>query len=426
VPALLSSLIDVSRDDLAAVLAADGAFRPCLRGWLARVPDPRSPLGRWHPLEFVLALAVCAFTAAGHDSPSAIADWAAGCSQETLAVLGGRRDPWTGQVRPPCERTFRRVFTRVGAAAFNDAVHGYLAAMPAAAPGDLPEATRHEREQRRAAAQARKPPVPGLLEQAAADGKTVRGATRPDGSQVHLLSVFHVSEGRAMAQREVGAKTNEIPELAPCTEGLDLADMVITLDALHTQRETARLIREDHGAHYLMIVKANQPTLLERVTDALQGTDAGFAGASWAEEGKGHGRREKRAIRTAPADGIDWPHAAQIMRIRRDTGPTHGPWTAKEIAYGITSLPPDLAGPRHLAIYARQHWGIENREHYVRDVTFREDAQKARTGNQPNAYAAVRNLVIGATRHAGFANIACARRYYARDDQRILALYGYT
>jgi hypothetical protein len=142
VPALLSSLIDVSRDDLAAVLAADGAFRPCLRGWLARVPDPRSPLGRWHPLEFVLALAVCAFTAAGHDSPSAIADWAAGCSQETLAVLGGRRDPWTGQVRPPCERTFRRVFTRVGAAAFNDAVHGYLAAMPAAAPGDLPEATR--------------------------------------------------------------------------------------------------------------------------------------------------------------------------------------------------------------------------------------------------------------------------------------------
>ena len=68
----------------------------------------------------------------------------------------------------------------------------------------------------------------------------------------------------------------------------------------------------------------------------------------------------------------------------------------------------------------------ENREHYVRDVTFREDAQKARTGSQPSAYAAVRNLVIGATRHAGFANIACARRYYARDDQRILALYGYT
>ncbi|WP_300611798.1 ISAs1 family transposase [Trebonia sp.] len=424
-PALLSSLIDASRNDLSAVLAPDGAPCPCLREWLAGIPDPRSPLGRWHPLEFVLALAVCAFTAAGYDSPSAIADWASGCSREILAVLGGRRDPWTGQVRPPCERTFRRVFTRIDAAALNGAVHGYLAAVPQAAPADLPEAARHEREQRRAAAQARRPPVPGMRPQAAADGKTVRGAVRPDGSQVHLLSAFHVGEGRTLAQREVGAKTNEIPELAPCLEGLDLAGMVVTLDALHTQRETARLLRQNHGAHYLMIAKANQPALLEQVTAALSGTDAEFADASWAEDGKGHGRREKRSIRTAPADSIDWPGAAQVLRIRRDTGPTHGPWTSKEIAYAITSLPADLAGPRHLAIYARQHWGIENRQHYTRDVTFREDAQKARTGNQPNAYAAIRNLVMGAFRREGFANIACARRYYGRGDQRILALYGY-
>jgi hypothetical protein len=68
------------------------------------------------------------------------------------------------------------------------------------------------------------------------------------------------------------------------------------------------------------------------------------------------------------------------MRIRRDTGPTHGPWTHKEIAYGITSLPPDLAGPRHLAAYARNHWAVENRAHYVRDKTFSEDLQQVRTG----------------------------------------------
>jgi predicted transposase YbfD/YdcC len=389
------------------------------------VPDPRSPLGRWHPLEFVLALAVCAFTAAGHDSPSAVADWAAGCSQQTLAVLGGRRDPWAGLIRPPCERTFRRVFTKVDSGALNSALYGYLEAVPPAPPGALPEVSRHEREQRRGAAAARKPAVPGLLEQAAADGKTVRGAVRPDGSQVHLLSVFAVTGGRTLAQREVDAKTNEIPELAPVAEGLDLAGKVITLDALHTQRETARLIREDLDGHYLMIVKGNQPGLLDDVMKALDGTDADFAGASWAEEGKGHGRREKRAVRTAPADGINWPHAAQVLRIRRDAGPTHGPWEHKEIAYGITSLPPDFAGPRHLAVYARQHWAIENRQHYVRDTTFREDAQKARTGSQPGAYAAIRNLVIGATRQAGFANIAHARRYCARDDQRILTLYEY-
>ncbi len=112
------------------------------------------------------------------------------------------------------------------------------------------------------------------------------------------------------------------------------------------------------------------------------------------------------------------------MRIRRDSGPTRGAWTHKEIAYGITSLPRSLAGPCHLAHYARAHWGIENREQ-VRDKTFSEDLQQARTGNQPNAYAAIRNLVTGAFRRIGFANIAHARRYCGRDDQRILTLYGY-
>ena len=86
--------------DLAGVLAAGGdRSRACWREWLARVPDHRSVMGRWHPLEFVLALAICAFTAAGHDSPAAAAEWAAGCSQRTLAVLGGRRDPWAQRIR---------------------------------------------------------------------------------------------------------------------------------------------------------------------------------------------------------------------------------------------------------------------------------------------------------------------------------------
>jgi predicted transposase YbfD/YdcC len=320
-------------------------------------------------------------------------------------------------------RTFSRIFARIDVEAFNAAVYGYLAALPSCPARELPALIRHEREQRRAARP--RPEPPGLLEQAAADGKTVRGAVRPDGSQVHLLSVFDVTTGTARAQREVAAKTNEIPELAPAIACLDLIGQVVTLDALHTQAETARHLAGDKKAHYLMIVKGNQPSLLAAVTDALAGPDGDFAGASWTEDGKGHGRRERRSIRVASAAGIDWPHAAQVMRIRRDAGPTCGPWEHKEIAYGITSLPADLASPRHLAIYARQHWGIENREHYVRDKTFGEDLQRVRTGNQPNAYAAIRNLVTGAFRRAGFANIAHARRHYGRDDQRILTLYGY-
>jgi hypothetical protein len=68
---------------------------------------------------FVLAVAVCAFTAAGHDSPAAIAEWATGCSQPTLAALDERRDPWAGRIRPPGARTFSRVYGGIDAEAFN-------------------------------------------------------------------------------------------------------------------------------------------------------------------------------------------------------------------------------------------------------------------------------------------------------------------
>src|SRR5262249_47789261 len=148
---------------------------------LGRVPDPRSRLGRWHPLVFVLALAVCAFTAAGHDSPEALAQWAAGCSQATLAALGGRRDPWARRNCRPGVGPFSRVFGGIDAEAFTPAVYGYLPPLPASSPAALAGVTRHEREQRRAARAAARHGPPGLLPQAAGDGKTVRGAVRPDG-----------------------------------------------------------------------------------------------------------------------------------------------------------------------------------------------------------------------------------------------------
>jgi hypothetical protein len=338
---VLSSLTGIPSGDLSRAAAAADASRDCLREWLARVPGTRSRPGRWHRLEFVLALAVCACTAAGHEEAIAVAEWAAGCSQETLAALGGRRDPWARTIRPPSTRTVARIFEKIDAEAYNAALYGYLASLPASPPGALPEVTRHEREQRRAARTAKEPAVPGLLPQAAADGKTVRGAIRPDGSQVHLLSVFDTGTGRVRAQREIDAKTNEIPELAPAIAHLNLIGAVVTLDALH--------LADDTKAHYLMIVKGNQPSLLAAIMNTLNGTDAEFADTTSTREGKGHGRREKRSIRTAPADGISWPYAAQVLRIRRDTGPTHGPWEHKEIAYGITSRPPGLAGPRQLA-----------------------------------------------------------------------------
>ena len=202
--------------------------------------------------------------------------------------------------------------------------------------------TRHEREQRRASAATARPGPPGLLEQAAADGKTVRGAVRADGSQVHLLSVLDVATGCVRAQREIDAKTNEIPELARRSRTWisSVPSSPWTRCTLRPKppppgRRQARTLPDDHQG---------QPAFPAAGRREGPGRRR-FPGASWAEQDTGHGRRERRAIRTAPADGISWPHATQVMRIRRDSGPTHGPWTHKEIAYGITSLPADLAGP---------------------------------------------------------------------------------
>lgn len=398
--------------------------RCCLRDWLRTVPDPRKRAGRRHALEFVLALAVFAFTSAGHDSPTAIAEWSRDCAQDALALLGGRANPLTGRIHPPGERTFRRIPGKVSAAGLDRARCSFLDAVQEKAPEELPEVIRREREQRRAAAEAEKPGVPGLLPQAACDGKAVRGAVRPDGGRVHLMSAFHTGRKRTLAQHEVDSKSNEIPELIPVLQEFNISGMVISADALHGQRDAAEKIHA-MGGFYLQFIKGNQPTLMESIAARLTGTDDEFAGESRAEEGKGHGRREKRSIRTAPASGIDWPAAQQVMRIRRDSGPTHGPWEHREFALAITNLPAELAGPRQLAAHARNHWSTENSQHYVRDVTFREDTQKTRTGNQPSALASVRNLVIGAFRKKGHANIAAGRRYYGRDDRRILELYGY-
>lgn len=421
----ISSLVTAPADAISEALSVAGDMsRCCLRDWLRTIPDPRKRPGRWHPLEFVLALAVCAFTSAGHDSPAAIAEWSRSCTQETLALLDGRPDPLTRRIRPPAERTFRRILEKIAADALNRALYSFLDAVRPEAPENLPDVIRHEREQRRAAAKAKEPGVPGLLGQAACDGKAVRGAVRPDGSRVHLMTAFHAGQGRTLAQHEVDVKTNEIPELIPVLEEFNISGMVITVDALHGQRDAAQRIHA-MGGYYLQVIKGNQPGLHESIAARLTGADGEFPDESWTQEGKGHGRREKRSIRTAPASGIDWPHAEQVMRIRRDSGTTHGPWEHREFALAITNLPARLAGPRQLAVYARQHWSTENSQHYVRDVTFREDYQKTSAGHLPNVLAAIRNLAIGAFRKKGHANIAAGRRYYGRDDHRILELYGY-
>ncbi len=191
---------------------------------------------------------------------------------------------------------------------------------------------------------------------------------------------------------------------------LDVAGMMLTLDALHTTKKTARLITGALNAHYTLILKANQPLTLQAAQVLLSGTDTEFLDYTHIDSDRGHGRTERRTIRVAACDDTLFPGARQVFRLRRDTGGLDGIRTSKEIIYGVVSTGPDLAGPEHLNHYARGHWAVENRLHWARDVTFREDESQLRTGTAPRAVASFRNLALNTFRLAGRANIAYARR----------------
>ncbi|MFF4752232.1 ISAs1 family transposase [Streptomyces sp. NPDC002514] len=204
------------------------------------MPDPQRDQGRRRPLAFVLSLAAYAVLA-GAKSSAAIAEWAADAPPHVLARLGGPcREPDRGPVAP-AEATVRRVLQRIDGDALDTAVGSRLAGRERAAGQEENDSDR---------------PLPSL----AVDGKTVRGARRTDGTQVHLLAAM-TGTGMVTAQREVDGKTNEITVFQPLLAPLDLHGTVDTFDALHSQTSHARFLVEDKHAHYIALTKGNQPTL---------------------------------------------------------------------------------------------------------------------------------------------------------------------
>lgn len=116
----------------------------------------------------------------------------------------------------------------------------------------------------------------------------------------------------------------------------------------------------------------------------------------------------------------DWPHLAQVCRVERVV--TRKRKTTQEVAYAVTSLPASAVSPKRLLALWRGHWGIENRVHWVRDVTLDEDRCQARMGGVPHVMATLRNLTISLARLKGARNIAAALRSYAAHPSQALAL----
>jgi predicted transposase YbfD/YdcC len=241
--------------------------------------------------------------------------------------------------------------------------------------------------------------------------------------QPHLVSVLDLASGVVLGQVTVAEKSSEIAAFTTLLDDLDLTDVLITADAVHTNRHHADYLHQ-RGGHYLLTAKLNQPTLLRRLR-ALPWKQIGVAGR---ERGRGHGRVETRQVSVVSLHpcpdlgGEFFPHAAQAIKVvRRRRALGSRKWTTVTV-YAITSLTVAQADPMLLARWLRGHWTIEAL-HWVRDVTFDEDRSQVRTGNGPQIMAALRNLVITALRLAGVTNIAAALRHHARDPHRPLVTY---
>ena len=364
---------------------------------LSEVPDPRAARGQRYPWSLLLLL-IGAAVASGQPHGRAISQWVREHAEVLQAALDWHAPHW------PSEATLRRVLRDLDVVALEACVQ------QVAPPRALRAASR-----RRVVGQA-------------IDGKTVRGARR-HGQPMHLLSLVAHS-GAVLAQTAVAAKENEIVAAPLLLAGRDLRGTLTTMDALHTQRTFAEQIREQ-GGHYLMVVKDNQPTLAQAIATL-------FADAPWlsderaAEYGvhrtteKGHGRIETRTLEASPSlnHWLDWPDVGQVLRrtCRRVDARTGE--IQQAVMLGITSLPFAPRRVAHLEEYWRGHWSIENKVHYVRDVTLGEDRGQAHTGATAQSLAALRNAILTLIRATRWRYVADAIRHYAASPRRALELIG--
>jgi len=133
----------------------------------------------------------------------------------------------------------------------------------------------------------------------------------------------------------------------------------------------------------------------------------------------GHGRRVTRTIKVVAAPAwVNFPDAAQVAQLRRTV--TRAGKKSVEVVYLITSAAHHTAPPAVLAAWVRGHWSVENKLHWVRDVSFDEDRSRVRTGQTPRVMASLRNAVIGILRLAGWNNIAAALRHHSYNPERAI------
>jgi predicted transposase YbfD/YdcC len=357
------------------------------------LPDPRV-VGRCeHKLVEIILIAICAVLsgAEGWEDIEEFGQSKAGWLKQFLTLENGI----------PSHDTFRRVFSLLDAAAFQERFMRWVGGVFRLTSGQV----------------------------VAVDGKTVRGSGMESSGQraLHLVSAWASANGVLLGQRKVADKSNEITAIPALLEDLYLAGCIVTIDAMGCQTEIARTIVE-RQADYVLALKGNQGHLHDDVQEWF----------AWAKQtgfrdmphtfcqtvNKGHGRLEIRRC-WALSD----PRAFEVIRH-------HDGWTGlqsivmvererhvdgqiqRDTAYFISSLPADA---KRLAHAVRAHWSIENAFHWTLDVTFREDAARLRSGHTAENFAILRHIAFNLLkRHPAKLSLK-RKRYRAALDDSFLA-----
>src|SRR5208283_3011702 len=392
------------------------SLRAALEG---RLTDVRKARGKRHPLPSLVSVLV-AGVAAALSGPLAGAQAAAGWDQEVLAALsaslaaialdpaipaayaahraGGQREKEEKQKKrkrkPPAAESFRE--ERQDGRFRPHPLHPWLNPAVTGDPGHVPA--------RRAVA---------------VDGKERKLAKAGGQKKVHLLAAVTHIPGLVIAQDKVAksGKANEITHFKPLLAPLPLDGVLITSDAMQANRDNALFLRKAKKAHYLWPILGNQPNLNAQL-NALPWETTPVAAAT---SEISRGRIETRTIRVLPApEDTGFEDARQALLIERyTTYKKKGQWhTRAEAVLCITSLAADETTPEDLLAHVRAHW--------LRDVIWKEDKSLIRTGNGPQIWSALANLVITLFRIHGVTSFAKETRRCAQDPRRALQFLDLT
>lgn len=339
------------------------------------LPDPRRTSGQRHQKALCLALFTLAIVA-GNRGFLAIGDWLKGYKEELISLFAPDKN------RLPSYSTIRRVLLQTDYQEYSARLANFFEIQPLAG------------------------------EMLAMDGKVLRGSyqleTDNPHSQAHsairLVTAYIVERGLILEPYQVESKSNEITALPPMIKQIAVKGVIFAFDAINTQKKTCQLIVES-GNDYLGALKGNQSGLLTEIQDNFQPEQTDV------QINKGHGRIEKRTVSICSYQGNrNWPGLKTVIRVQSERQIIKQNWieVQTETRYYIASF---TATAAVMAQKIRSYWDVENKVHYVRDVTQGEDRSRIRTDGLVQIFTLARNLALNLYRSHGFENMAQAQRF---------------